>query len=406
MENFKKKSIYSEQFPESDSGVKVASLIPLISENEFYNELKELLRIDEYFEDFIEIPGANTLINAIQVINQKFKKTDFVSDFKNISLYNDNDFSINFNNISDNSYLENLGTKTISTTPIYSASRDFFSGLFQMDRYASKLIAKGYRSIINKNLELLKQITNNKRKYRILHEIKENKFYLRAIVSTGNYYNYDNNLAIVMGLLTLHNEMKKTGVIYKLKTCEYNESAIRMFFESSEIHKLDNIGNIRNIVEISNDEIKREALRFSGVCTIEFEDRNKNKNEIFIRPKDVKSKILSIKHNQLTDTAIKELAKIENAKEVHDELIDDITKIQKIKEPEQIKFIFKNKVEKTRRDEFQKYKKDILSLLNKKVDNIIELLEVFSKINLVAVGDIEVKEYLRYIMYEALIERN
>jgi len=45
-------------------------------------------------------------------------------------------------------------------------------------------------------------------------------------------------------------------------------------------------------------------------------------------------------------------------------------------------------------------------LLNKKVDNIIELLEVFSKINLVAVGDIEVKEYLRYIMYEALIERN
>jgi hypothetical protein len=405
MENFKKKSINFEHLPKSDLGVKVASLIPLISENEFYNELKKLLRIDEYFEDFIEIPGANTLVNTIQAINKKFKKTDLISDFKNISLYSDNNFTINFDNISNNSYLENLGLENLSTTPIYSASRDFFSELFQMDKYASKLIAKGYRDIINKNLELLKQITSNKRKYRLLHEITENKFYLRAIISTGNYYNYDNNLAIVMGLLTLHNEMKNTDVIYKLKTCEYNESAIRMFFESNEVRELDNIGYVRNIVEISNDEIKREALRFSGVCTIEFEDKNSNKNEIFIKPKDIKSKILSIKHNQLPNTAIKELAKIKNAKKVHGELIDDILKIKNIKNPEQIKFIFKQKVEKARREELQKHKKNILSLLNKKVDNIIELLEVFSKIDLVAVGDIEVKEYLRYIMYESLIEK-
>ncbi|PXY46760.1 hypothetical protein [Flavobacterium hydrophilum] len=293
----------------------------------------------------------------------------------------------------------------ISTTPIYSAQRDFFSGLFQMDKYASKLISKGYKDIVTTNLNLLKSIHQTTKRYRILHDRTEDVFYLRAIISLSNYHNYDNNIAILVGLVTLHNEMKKGEVTYDLKLCEYNESFIRMFFESSEVTILKKVGSVKNIIEISNDEIKREALKFSGVCSIIFTYKNLEK-ELFIKPHEIKSKILSIKHNQVPKTAIEELDNIKNSEKVHKELFDDISKISEIKNPEQIKFLIKRKVEKAKSEEIKRYKTEILrELTNNTVSNIIELLNVFKKIELLANEDIETTEYLRFIMYQALIEK-
>lgn len=406
MEKFKRKTLEKENFPSSDIGIKVSELIKLIKENSLSKEILTFLNIEEIKNDFIKIVGAETLFNVQASLNRRFYKDDLRSSIENISLFRKDDFSINFNDTSKSDYLRDLKVKTVSAIPIYSASRDFFSGLYNMDKYASKLIETGNKHILETNLQLLKEaVKKEDKRYRILHDTIDKEFYLRAIISVGSYHNYDNNMAIVIGLLTLHSEMKKSGLVYSLKRCEYNESFIRMFFESTDVKKLESIGVVKNVVEVSNDEIKREALRFSGVCIIEFGKDNKKKDEIFIRPHETKSKILSVRHNQGPENAIKELRNIENAKNVHARLYDDISKITKIKSPEQIKFLVIKKIENAKNDEVKKLKSALLKELNNNVGNMIQLLTTFKKIELIANEDINAVEYIRFIIYQALIEK-
>lgn len=60
--------------------------------------------------------------------------------------------------------------------------------------------------------------------------------------------------------------MKGGAIKFRLSEFIINESFIKMFFESSEKMPLEGIGYVKNFIEVSNDEIKREALRFSGAC--------------------------------------------------------------------------------------------------------------------------------------------
>ena len=406
MEKFKRKVLSQDSISLNDNGINVSELVTLINNNNLSDDIFKFLKIDKIKNEFINIKGAKTLFDTQVSLNKRFYKDDLISSIDNITFYNNEKFSINFNNTSNSQYFNDIKVNSLCSYPIYSATRDFFSSLYNMDKYASRLIETGNKNIVEINLELLKEVViKNEKKYRILHDTFDNEFYLRAIISVNNYNNYDNNVAIVIGLLTLHNEMKTSDLLYSLKRFEYNESFVRMFFESSEIKKLESIGNVKNIIEISNDEIKREALRFTGVCTIEFGNKNKKENEIFIRPQETKSIILSVKHNQNTENAMKKLSDIENTKKIHDELYGDILTITSIKNPEQIKYLVQKKIENAKIEEVKSIKTRLLKELNNKVDNIIQLLTVFKKIELLANEDIDAIEYIRFIIYQALIER-
>ena len=405
MEQFSKKSINKSEIVESDLGIKVSDLVELVESNILSLQILNLLDIDSIKDEFIKIKGAKTIVDNQKAINSKYKKIDLVSSLSNVSLYNDDVFTINFKKIKDNPYLENLHKSKICTIPIYSAEREFFSGLFQMDRYATKLISNGLSEIVQTNLRLLKKEGVKDRKFRVLHDISEDLFYLRGIISLNKYHNYDNNLCVVLGLLMLHEEMKKRNVSYSLNLCEYNESFIRLFFESSEIIELEKIGHVKNLIEISNDEIKREAFRFLGVCSIVFENETKKIDEIIISPNEVKSKILSIKHNQISKTAVEELIKMNQMTKIHEDLFDDIKLISKISKPEQIKFLIRDKVEKAKRQEIKKIKNEVVKLIDEsRISNMIQLLTLFKKIELIS-EEIEAKEYLRFEMYQALINK-
>ncbi|PKQ61070.1 hypothetical protein BZG01_19955 [Labilibaculum manganireducens] len=403
MEQFSKKWFKSDQFLTEDTGIKVSDLLGLISTSEFFNDIYNLLDIEAIVDDFIKIKGATTLVATIKELDKKFEKIDLVSDFQDITLFSNGELTLNFNNLEGVDYFKEMGYDSIIAHPIHSARRDFFSGLYNMDKYASRLIANGYKHILTENMRLLSEVTENRRKYRLLHDTGENKFYLRGIISTDHYNDYNNSIAVVVGLLTLHREMLDTGTKYDLSLCEYNESAIRMFFDSSEMTELEGIGVVKNIVEIANDEIKRESLKFLGVCSINYKNKDNIERELIVAPKEVKTKILSISHNQSPNTAMKKLSEIKNANDIHKEVFDDIARIRAIKKPEQIKFLIKRKVEGARRDELSKYKDAFLGVLSVKIENVIQLLEIFNKFNLIVDEDIEAKEFLRYLLYETIV---
>lgn len=400
MEKFHKKKLSAS----SDTGVNFSELVELLEGHELKEQILEQIDYESYKDQFITVPGAKTLVNAQKIINKRFKKEDLIHKINETSIYKDEVFTINFPNLTSSPYLSDIMKNgVLQTEPIYSSQRDFFAELYGMDKYAGNLIKNGQRNIVEYNVNAIQNIVDKKKKFRILHDLSDDTFYLRAITSSGNYFNYDNNITIVVALFALHNEMLENDISYSLSKCEYNESFIRIFFKSNAIKELKDIGHINYLVEISNDEIKREALKFSGICSIMF--GKNNEKEIFIQPKEIKSKVFSIKHNQTPENAIKELTNFGKIEEVHDSITKDILKIVTIKNPDQIKHLVKTKVENALNQDIKAYKFDILNELKNHIDTVVKLLDTFHKIELLAGEDINAIEYIRYIFYQSLIER-
>ncbi|MES2545638.1 MAG: hypothetical protein V4548_12185 [Bacteroidota bacterium] len=401
---FKKKAFAFGDVLESDKGVSVEKVKELIKFSEFSERFYDLLNIKEIENEFIAIPGADKLVQTMINLENSFEKFDLDSSFKNLEFSDTKPFSITFKNIDNEEINLIIDSDELTAKPIYSSQADFFSGIYSMDRYARKLLNQGFSELVLKNLEYVKEIYKEHppkdKRYRIIRD-KQNNYYLRAITSK-QYSDYNNNIAVFVGLITLHKEMKSSNNKFYVERCEFNESYVRVFFGSNDSKQLPKIGTLKNIIEVSNDEVKREALRFTCSFTINYESENKEQQAIFIKPQRAKSHVLSIKHNVLPQTAIVELASLSNYKSIQQELLKDIEAVSKIQKPDQIKFLVKRKIEYAKSGELKKYKRNILSELTTKVDNITQLLEMMHKINLLA-EDIDAKEYLRYIVYEALV---
>ncbi|WP_417369733.1 hypothetical protein [Flavobacterium beibuense] len=406
MEKFRKKSFSYSDVSDKDTGVKVSEVLELVVNHKSYDEFYRLLEIDKIKDDFISIPGAKKLVETIRYINAKFVKFDLESTYNNLEFDTSDGLMITFKNIDDEEINELISSDEFTASPIYSAKSDFLSGLFSMEKYANKLMDSGYNDLVEYNLNEVKSIYENNdvraKKYRILLD-NDGNYFLRAITS-NRYYDYNNNIAVFVGLITLHKEMLTSNNKFIVQRCEYNESYVRIYFESLEDKELPNVGYINNIIEVSNDEVKREAMRFSTVISLSYTSKEEQNISLFIKPQRTRSTILSIKHNELPKTAFEKLAMLVNYKEVQNELFEDLKRIGDIKKPDQIKHIIRNKINRARAGELKNSKNNILSELTTQVKTITELLELLNKIDLLT-EDIDSKEYLRYIIYEALVYR-
>ncbi|HBX46512.1 hypothetical protein [Limibacterium fermenti] len=399
----------------TDKGITVKELLKLLNEDDDLTKaFLKALKIDNLKDDFIKISGANKLVSIQKEINEKFHKEDLESSLNNIVVHDDdNKLTFCFTDLSKSENLSQLKLSSIDTIPKYSSKSDFFSWLYGMDKYAKTLMNNGLSSILLYNLDLLRQeeIGSKGRKYRILQDLTTQQFYVRAIISLDRYNNYDNNITIVAALLSLHKKMQELELVYNLNRIEYNESYIRIFFEEEGKRELKGLGFVKNIIAVSNDEVKREALKFDAIGSIEFVDSEHITREIMIQPSfshnpKVKTNILAIAHSLSPKKFVEKLAEVDNSIKIHDELFELINEISKIRKPQEILFLVKGKVERAKDESFKKHRTKIQQIIESHlVENMIQLLTLFKKLELVTENDIEASEYIRYIIYESLIER-
>jgi len=399
----------------TDEGISVKELLELLNvDDELNKALLKSLDIESLKDDFINITGAKQLVNIQKGINKRFYKEDFISSLNNIAVYSDdNKLTFSFTDLGKSEYLSQLNLSSIDSVPLYSSKSDFFSWLYGMDKYASELIKEGLDEVLSHNLDLLRQqdIGSKERKYRILQDLNNKQFYVRAIISLDRYNNYDNNITIVIALLSIHKKIKESGIVYALNRIEYNESHIRIFFEEKSEKKLEGLGFVKNIIEVSNDEVKREALKFDAISNIEFIDAENNLQELMIQPSSskrpkIKTNILAVAHSLSPKKFVEKLVEIDNSVRIHDELFELINEISKIENPLQIMFLVKDMVKNARSESFKRHRDGIQKIIDTQiVDNMIQLLTLFKKLELVTENDIEASEYVRYIIYQSLIER-
>lgn len=405
MDKFRKRTLNSDDFTQGDNGIEIDQLLTLIKESEFLEEIETYFDISKLEERFISIKGASTLFTILKAMDSRYKKIDLRSNLKDIQFDYEKEFGLVFNNLGGSEYFNGSGREEIKAFPIHSGQRDFFQSLYNIDKYADSLLRNGYRDILNQNLESLKSKEEHVKKYRLIHDTKEDEYYLRAIISEDRYYNYDNNIAFVIALLKLHIESLKSDTEYEIAFSEFNESAIRIFFKSTELKSIEGVGHLQNTIQVSNDEIKKEALKFSTVASILFKTKNREDANLYIKPKDFRSKVLSITHGTGPKKAFGNLNEFTRSSEIFETLYQDVKKISKIKDHGQILHLVRTKIENSTTEEIKRHKEEMKKFLLIEIKTTAQLLETFNKLIMLEGLEIDGKEYLRYLVYEALIDR-
>ena len=149
MNKFSKKNIDKNDFFAGDDGITIDNLLLLIKGSEYYQNVLNYFQIEENDTTKINIPGSKTLFTILNSSNKKLRKEDIKVELQNIKFDYSSKFGIVFNNIQENEYLKNKNINSLKAYPIHSAEKDFFSNLYDIDKYASKLLNNGFKDILD-----------------------------------------------------------------------------------------------------------------------------------------------------------------------------------------------------------------------------------------------------------------
>ena len=409
MSKFYRNQLGASQLEEGNSIVKLSSCLKLIEGSEYKDQILKLFDFESIKDEILTIRGLNTVINSVISKDLEFKKHDLVSHISNVSylrsLENSENVILNFNNVKDSFFESN----TFNVETAYSAKRDYFEGSYKMEKFASFCIKEGHSELIRDNINYLNEKYTESdefiKSYRFLKDT-EGSYFLRAITSVSQYHDYNIRFSLFVTIMALYNVSNKTGGIFSISYCEYSESYIKIFFQKNGTSQIPGIGTLDFALEMSNDEIKREAFKFSGVFTLTTNAKGGEEIKVFVQPKrkNLKTKLLSIRHNFLPETLVKNLTSLTQfISEVEGEMKEDLIAINKVKNPDHLRFFLQRKIEKSRNEELQKYRDSMVKTLDSKITKMSELLILMDKVNNLVV-EFELKEYLRYLFYDILRE--
>jgi len=387
-----------------NSIVYLRDCLQLIEDSEYKEELIEVFKFDSIKNEALKISGLKTLIQKIIDYDRTFLKIDLESHISNVRYLRSTDSNAVILQI-DNVDNDLIDEKSIEVETAYSTKKDFFDGFYKMDKFANFCIKENLSDVIISNIDYLNSKYSESsrfiKSYRLLKDA-ENKYFVRAITSVSRYFDYNIKFSLFATLLSLH---KTIGIIndnFAINYCEFTESFIRIYFKRNTITRLPNIGSLTFSLEMNNDEIKREAFKFSGIFTITTMDNDREVN-IHIKPKKkFKTQLISIPHGCGRPKMVENLSNLPSfITQMEEEMKSDLIDISNITKPDHLRFFLLRKIESSRNDELKKYKVLIANTLSKKINQISELFILMDKVNEIVI-EFELKEYLRYIYYDIL----
>lgn len=403
MSKFYKEYLSWSDLKNDQKFLKISDCIELINESEFKDELIRLFNTEEIGDETVPIQGLSKVVKSIISRDKQYEKIDIVSHISNISCIKNDDrnITLKFKDV------ESLGVETLHAEAIYSTKKEYLEGGYKLDKFANFCIANDCFELVTNNIESLnekfKDSDSHIKSYRLLKD-GDGKFYVRAITSVNSYHDYNIRFSLFVTIIALSQLIKKNNESFQITRCEYSESFIKLFIKKQTSTKLKGIGELSFVLEMSNDEIKREAFKFGGLFKLSLKDKGEQRN-VYLKPKKIKTKLISIKHNFKPQTVIASLSGLASfIKEAESEMIEDIKDLHKVSNPDLLRFALLRKIERSSNSDLGVYKDTIRKELNKKIYKIGELLILMDKVDDV-VKDLDVKEYLRYLFYDILMTK-
>ncbi|ASU35835.1 hypothetical protein [Mucilaginibacter xinganensis] len=400
MSKFYKQLLEHQLLDEDNTLVTIKKSLKLIEGTEYYNQLIDLFKIDVESSEIIPLKGLNTLINSILAKDQQFKKFDYQVNLSDVSLnrFTESGSAI-LNILLSKDQTSEDKEKVVIAETVYNSKSDYFESAYKLDTFAKFCQKEGHLRLLKDNIDHLNEHYHNSndfnKNFRLLKD--QEGTYVRAITSTSHYNNYGNRFSLFVAIISLKNLMTSKGLSFKINRAEYDESVINVFFEKTGVKNIKGVGQVKFIVEMSNDEIKRGAMKFAAVFSI-----IANGHEVYVKPEKLKTELVSIQHNFKTDTVFKYLGSLNDfIEQAETEVMNDIGELGNINKPDELRHLLLRKVEAAKNIDVKKNKVTITKLLQNKINSLSELIVLMNKVDLI-VSNLETKEYLRYMFYDVL----
>lgn len=389
-----------------DSGILVKDAMTLINNSKFYDEIVDTFNLDEIKNDFIEIKGAKHLVDTLIEADEEFEKIDLDSPLANVRLHkytDDNQIILDVSGIEDKTILSQIKTDLIQPQSLYSVRSEYLN-MHGADKFFEHCKAHNYQKVIDINIGLLNENSNNDnktKKFRLLKKGKE--YYVRAITSTDVYKDYNLRFSLFVALIELHKLTKYNAHSFYVESYNLNESDLTILFKSSRTETVSKNIKIGFALELVNDEIKRDAVKFNGLFTVYMP-----KKQIYVKSEEPKKcNLISFSHSIGLDKVRDRISSLNaSINDFINDTVNDAKKIKVIDTPDLFREYILMKVQNSKNIEFNKnYRDQVKQILSNKVRTIFELASLFEKVELLIEDDhIMSLDFWRHKLYQVLMD--
>lgn len=394
-------------FSDEDKGLLVKEAIELVKNSIYIEEIMDTFNLSEIENEFIEVPGARKLVETVLAMEEQVIKLDLDTPLNKLrckKLTESGQAVLEIAEIEDEEARRILKSDMIKAETRYSVRADYFNGLYDIDKYISFLLKKGYNDIIDANINMLEKKNedeNNRKSLRLILNGDERPL-IRALTSTDRYKDYNIRFSVFVTLMQLHKLNKNNEESFRVNYFSLTESEVKVIFKQLKTYKFVDDSKLSFALELTNDEIKREAVRLKGVYSISV----KNGKDVYLKPEEGTSTILSFNHSLNIGTVGSKLSELhQKIKSFLDETMEDFKFSKNVKNPDDIRLHLVSKVIRSREKEFQKYKSEILNTLSNRISTIFQLLDVVGVVDdIIKDEDIQAKDFWQYKLYQALVE--
>ena len=390
-----------------DDGILVKNAMKLIKDSDYYDQVIEAFDVEALKNDFIEIKGAQGLVDTLIEADEEYEKIDIDSLLSNVRLdkyTEDKQIILEISNIKDKSILTKTTSDMIRAESLYSVRSEYLN-MFGIDKYLEFCQANDFQDIIDANIDMLNdKADNNKKskKFRLLKDEEDSKYYVRGITSTNVYRDYNLRFSLFIALIQLHKLSKYKGSNFYVHSYSLTESDLQVIFKTTKTNQVSKDTKIGFALELVNDEIKRDAVKFNGVFTVFM-----GQQEVYVKPEETKSSILSFSHSIGIEKLQERLSTLYIViNDFINSTIEDAKKIKVLTAPDLFREHLLMKVQFSKNAEFNKlYRSQIQSMLSNKVRTIFELATIFDKIELLIEDEhISSLDFWRYKLYQVLMD--
>lgn len=390
----------------------------LSRDNEYVDKILECFSVDKTKEKVIQIGNVKNLLEDIFDLDSMAEKKDLrvkVRDIVLDKMLEDEAALFTLYGISDLDLVKKLHADHIQVESRYSAKNDVLE-IHKLGKFANFCRDNKWSDLLDYINEYIRNHTKNDEfcSARLIRPIESDRYLLRAVTSDKVYRNYGINFSVLVALLSVNRYAISTKSDVFIDNYQIDDSRVYLSFRlGAPVRISDNLELSFSLI-LENDEIKDSSVSFSGVFQLMYTSGGRNTN-ITLRPNtfhypgemSYNTDMLTYTHSMSVE---KVYDKISNLPLYIEKYVSQVAKYARaiidIKNPNEVKSFIVEAVSKAKKDEFSKYKEDVLRKLAAIESNsIFDLFEALRSVEELFGDDIVSREYWRKKLFTLLFSR-
>ena len=390
----------------------------LSRDNEYVDKILECFSVDKTKEKVIQIGNVKNLLEDIFDLDSMAEKKDLrvkVRDIVLDEMLEDEAALFTLYGISDLDLVKKLHADHIQVESRYSAKNDVLE-IHKLGKFANFCRDNKWSDLLDYINEYIRNHTKNDEfcSARLIRPIESDRYLLRAVKSDKVYRNYGINFSVLVALLSVNRYAISTKSDVFIDNYQIDDSRVYLSFRlGAPVRISDNLELSFSLI-LENDEIKDSSVSFSGVFQLMYTSGGRNTN-ITLRPNtfhypgemSYNTDMLTYTHSMSVE---KVYDKISNLPLYIEKYVSQVAKYARaiidIKNPNEVKSFIVEAVSKAKKDEFSKYKEDVLRKLAAIESNsIFDLFEALRSVEELFGDDIVSREYWRKKLFTLLFSR-